>query len=125
MDELLHSNTSKKSRSKSFLCQNLMSSVISVSTQQRVHPKSELLSQTKSMFKLVGMLHCVKSAYIQSFSGTYFPVFGLNTVQKKSGYRHFTQCYFRGYEYLPKFIYQIFLNLKIKLNEKLLTITLN
>ena len=74
------------SRSKSFLRQNLMSSVISVSTQQIVHPKSELLSQTKSMFKLVGMLHYVKSVYIQSFSGTYFPVFGLNTDQKKTLY---------------------------------------
>ena len=27
----------------------------------------------------IGIFHCVKSARIQSFSGPYFPVFGLNT----------------------------------------------
>ena len=32
--------------------------------------------------------HCVKSVRIQSFSGPYFPAFGLNMDQKNSEYRN-------------------------------------
>ena len=34
--------------------------------------------------------HCVKSVRIRSFSGPYFPAFGLHTDQKNSEYRHFS-----------------------------------
>ena len=33
--------------------------------------------------------HCVKSVRIGSYSGPYFPAFGLNTDQDNSEYRHF------------------------------------
>ena len=33
--------------------------------------------------------HCVKSVRIRSFSGPYFPAFGLNTDQNNSEYEHF------------------------------------
>ena len=35
-------------------------------------------------------VHCVKSV-TQSFSGPYFPAFGLNTDQKNSEYGHFSR----------------------------------
>ena len=35
--------------------------------------------------------HCVKSIHIWSFSGPYFPAFGLNTDQKNSEYGHFSR----------------------------------
>ena len=35
--------------------------------------------------------HCVKSVRIRSFSGPYFPSFGLNTHQKNSEYGHFSR----------------------------------
>ena len=34
-------------------------------------------------------LHCVKSARVWSFCGSYFPAFGMNTDQKNSEYGHF------------------------------------
>ena len=36
-----------------------------------------------------GANHCVKSVRIRSFTGPYFPTFGLNTEQKNSEYGHF------------------------------------
>ena len=33
--------------------------------------------------------HCVKSVPVRSYSGLYFPAFGLNTDQNNSEYRHF------------------------------------
>ena len=38
---------------------------------------------------LGSLLHCVKSVRIRSFSGPYFPTFGLNTDHKNSEYGHF------------------------------------
>ena len=38
--------------------------------------------------------HCVKSVHIRSFSGPYFPAFGLNTDQKNSEYGHFSHIVF-------------------------------
>ena len=38
---------------------------------------------------LGSLLHCVKSVRIRSFSGPYFPAFGLNTNHKNSEYGHF------------------------------------
>ena len=35
--------------------------------------------------------HCVKSVRIRSFSGLYFPTFGLNTDQKNFEYGHFSR----------------------------------
>ena len=35
--------------------------------------------------------HCVRSVRIWSFSGPYFPAFGLNTDQKNSEYEHFSR----------------------------------
>ena len=35
------------------------------------------------------IVHCVKSVHIRSYSGSYFPVFGLNTDQNNSEYGHF------------------------------------
>ena len=52
--------------------------------------------------KHFSLLHSVKSFRIRSYSGPYFPAFGLNTEryaalrentdQKNSEYGHFTQC---------------------------------
>ena len=36
-------------------------------------------------------LHCVKSARVWSFCGSYFPAFGMNTDQKNSEYGHFSR----------------------------------
>ena len=40
-------------------------------------------------------VHCVKSVRIRSYSGPYFPAFGLNTDQYNSEYGHFlrSSCY--------------------------------
>ena len=35
--------------------------------------------------------HCVKSVHVQSYSGPYFPAFGLNTDQNNSEYGHFSR----------------------------------
>ena len=35
--------------------------------------------------------HCVKSVHVQSYSGLYFPAFGLNTDQNNSEYGHFSR----------------------------------
>ena len=37
------------------------------------------LGKPKEIWKKMNRVHCVKSVRIQSFSGPYFPVFGLNT----------------------------------------------
>ena len=37
----------------------------------------------------MGHIHCVKSVRIRSYSGPYFPEFGLSTDQNNSEYRHF------------------------------------
>ena len=36
-------------------------------------------------------IHCVKSVRIRSFSGPYFPAFGLNTDQKNFEYGQFSR----------------------------------
>ena len=38
-----------------------------------------------------GQSHCVKIVRIQSYSGPYFPEFGLNTDQNNSKYGHFSR----------------------------------
>ena len=38
--------------------------------------------------------HCVKSVRIRSYSGPYFPAFGLNTLQNNSEYGHFSRSAF-------------------------------
>ena len=35
--------------------------------------------------------HCMKSIRVRSFSGQYFPAFGLNMDQKNSEYEHFSR----------------------------------
>ena len=53
-------------------------------------------------------LHCVKSVHIWSFSGSYFPTFGLNTDQKNSEYGHFyAVLYVYLYTYIHIYIYYI------------------
>ena len=41
--------------------------------------------------KYYSLCHCVKSVHIWSFFGSYFPAFGLNTVQKNSECGHFSR----------------------------------
>ena len=45
---------------------------------------ASLLSVNVTLF-----LHCMKSVCIRSYSGPYFPAFGLNTDQNNSEYGHF------------------------------------
>ena len=40
----------------------------------------------------------MKSACIRSFSGLYFPTFGLNTDQKNSDYGHFPRSFLANYQ---------------------------
>ena len=42
-------------------------------------------------FEHFNKLHCVKSVGIRSYSGAYFPAFGLNTDQNNSEYGHFSR----------------------------------
>ena len=49
--------------------------------------KGELASETVNY----NTKHCVKSVQIRSFSGPYFPAFGLNTEQKNSVFGHFSR----------------------------------
>ena len=37
------------------------------------------------------VIHCVKTVRIRSYSGPYFPAFGLNTDQNNSEYGHFSR----------------------------------
>ena len=46
--------------------------------------------------------HCVKSVQTRSFSGTYFPVFGLNTDQKNSAFGHISHSFQLFNIYLQK-----------------------
>ena len=50
------------------------------------HRSRNLVTSKKKLF---GQLHCVKSVHNRSYSGPYFPAFGLNTDQNKSEYGHF------------------------------------
>ena len=50
-------------------------------------------------------VYCVKSVLIRSFSGPYFPAFGLNTDQKNSEYGHFSRS---GYMALSQFFQKKF-----------------
>ena len=48
----------------------------------------------KSMYVLMGgggWLHCIKSVLIGTYSGPYFPAFGLITDQNNSEYGHFSR----------------------------------
>ena len=46
-------------------------------------------ANVRMLIKELEMSHCVKSFRVRSFSGLYFPAFGLNTDQKNSEYGHF------------------------------------
>ena len=59
--------------------------------------------------------HCVKSVHIRSFSGPYFPAFGLNT-DKNSIRTHFTQCI--SCYFLTKFCVKMFLITFLLRNEQ-------
>ena len=54
---------------------------------------ADLCTSTKKILneKLHFCVHCVKSTRIQSFSGRYFPAFGMNTDHKNSEYEHFSR----------------------------------
>ena len=39
----------------------------------------------------IRLRHCVKSVHVQSYSGPYFPAFGLNKDRNNSEYRHFSR----------------------------------
>ena len=63
------------------------------------------LVDTLELLKNAGIIHCVKSVRIRSFSGPHFPAFGLNTerysvhmrentYQKNSEYGHFSRSYY-------------------------------
>ena len=45
----------------------------------------------KNKIEILANAHCVKSVRIRSFTGPYFPGFGLNTDQKKAEYEHFSR----------------------------------
>ena len=63
------------------------------------------------------IIHSVKSVHISSYSGTYFPAFGLNTDQNNSIYAHvFTQ-------WLPQFLLVLVQLLKLKVFQKTIIIT--
>ena len=42
--------------------------------------------------KFLQRAHCVKSVRIRSYSGLYFPAFGMNTDQYTSEHEHFLPC---------------------------------
>ena len=44
---------------------------------------------------LIRKQHCVKSVRIRSYSGPYFPTFGLNTDQNNSAYEYFSRSVVR------------------------------
>ena len=53
-------------------------------------------------------LHCVKSARVRSFCGSYFPAFGMNTDQKNSEYGHFSRSdhFFKGTAKIKRWSFQ-------------------
>ena len=63
---------------------NAYSSTINL---QSSNVKKTFLSAKMCSLQLLNITHCAKSVRIRSFSGPYFPVFGLNTVR----YSVFTQ----------------------------------
>ena len=53
-------------------------------------------------------LHCVKSARVRSFCGSYFPAFGMNTDQRNSEYGHFSRSdhFFKGTAKIKRWSFQ-------------------
>ena len=50
------------------------------------------LGVQKWLVKTVQSMHCVKSVHIRSFSGSYFPAFGLNTERSRVSPRIQSEC---------------------------------
>ena len=48
-------------------------------TKNKMHSTTWNYYIYHTFIKIVAQVHCLKSVLIRSFSGSYFPVFGLNT----------------------------------------------